>query len=201
MKLVAITHPEYLPNEAELLCRLFESGLAYLHLRKPQSSKTSFIKLIEDIPTYWHSKIVLHDYYELCHRYDLGGIHLNRRNSSHINDCKVFSCSCHSLKEVEYYRSKVEKYLFLSPIFDSVSKQGYTSNFTIGQLLEAKERGAIAEDIIALGGITSSNINVISRLGFGGAAVLGSLWGDYLIDRNQESVLSRFEVLKQKITE
>ena len=87
----------------------------------------------------------------------------------------MLSVSCHSLEELSAHKAKFD-YLFLSPIFDSISKKGYSGRFTREQLLEARDNGLIDKKIIALGGITAGNIPIIRDLGFGGVAVLGSVW-------------------------
>ena len=90
--------------------------------------------------------------------------------------------------------------MFLSPIFDSISKVGYSHAFTREQLLDAKSRHLINEEIIALGGIAQETIPLAAQYGFGGVAVLGSLWGNYLQNRDERALLQRFRNL-QEITE
>ena len=68
-------------------------------------------------------------------------------------------------------------YLFLSPIFQSISKEGYGNGFPWYELEEARERGFINPKVFALGGIDASHIRQLKGLGFGGAVVLGALWG------------------------
>ena len=67
-------------------------------------------------------------------------------------------------------------YLFLSPIFDSISKKGYRSAFSPEQLTKAGKEGVINERVIALGGITPEKKTAIKDWNFGGIAVLGFLW-------------------------
>ena len=67
-------------------------------------------------------------------------------------------------------------YLFLSPIFDSISKGGYKSTFSSEQLIEASKAGVIDEKVIALGGITIDKIPYLKRLNFGGVAMLGAIY-------------------------
>ena len=43
-------------------------------------------------------------------------------------------------------------------------------------LKSAMEKGIINHQVIALGGIDSSNIHQLATMGFGGAAVLGVIW-------------------------
>ena len=86
------------------------------------------------------------------------GIHLNSRNpiapdnySGHI------SASCHTLEEVQEDKKTCD-YVFLSPIFDSISKEGYSSKFTPEAIREAVKADIIDKKVIALGGIDEENI-------------------------------------------
>lgn len=67
-------------------------------------------------------------------------------------------------------------YLSLSPIFDSISKQGYHAAFTLEQLHVAKEQGIIDQRVLALGGVTFDSLADVLAMGFGGAMILGDAW-------------------------
>jgi thiamine-phosphate pyrophosphorylase len=64
----------------------------------------------------------------------------------------------------------------LSPIFDSLSKRGYTSGFSAEELQRAADEGIIDEKVIALGGVTFDKIVYLERLNFGGVAMIGALY-------------------------
>ena len=90
--------------------------------------------------------------------------------------------------------------MFLSPIFDSVSKQGYASAFTDNALKQASRDGIIDNKVVALGGVTPDKINYLRQLNFGGAAMLGCVNNlSTLSEREQtealESIKSVFAVL------
>lgn len=228
MKLIVITAENFLEGEAEALNLLFENGLKVLHLRKPHASQNEIKVFIEQIKTEFHPRIVLHDYYDLTGWFDLKGIHLNGRNqeaffrmvgsgravrmqpalsvseNGNVVDnkrpadrCRLsVSRSCHSLEEIMEYCSF--DYLFLSPVFDSISKTGYKQGFTPERFREAKSGKIIGEKVIALGGITAENIPVVRDYGFGGIAVLGALWSDFERNSNMNELLKRFNELKIK---
>ncbi len=92
--------------------------------------------------------------------------------------------SCHSIEELRQYRELFgerlndthEVYLSLSPIFDSISKQGYHAAFTPKELLSAHKQGLIDEHVLALGGICRENVDEALSYGFGGVMVLGDAW-------------------------
>lgn len=177
MKLIVFTSPQFLPNEGLLINKLFACGIDRLHLRKLGSSVADCERLIQSIAEEWRASIVLHDHFELCPKWHLGGVHLNSRNPNppqeHVG---TVSRSCHSTREVEQWKKECN-YLTLSPIFNSISKQGYMGAFSDEQLLEARQHGIISNKVVALGGVTLNNIPKARCMGFGGVALLGDVWG------------------------
>lgn len=85
------------------------------------------------------------------------------------------SRSCHSLEEIRDNLAVCD-YLFLSPIFDSISKQGYGAAFDRKELEQAAARQLLQDKVYALGGVCAENIGTLLQIGFYGAAVLGDLW-------------------------
>lgn len=185
-KVVVITPEEPFEGETEQIKRVIECGVFRLHLRHPKADEQTLRGIIEGLSADERKKIVLHDCYNLVKEYNLGGAHLNGRHMNADVDAgsdvdpdanvNVYSRSCHSLEEVA--ASKQLEYCFLSPIFDSISKVGYASNFTPEVLIQAKESGIINENVIALGGITVDKLDLVRQYGFGGVAILGSAWKD-----------------------
>ncbi len=196
MKLIVITQEQSWKNEAHCINLLFENGLELLHLRKPGYTKEEISALLNDISPCFHRNIVIHDHFSLLTKFDLKGIHLNRRNPVPIKKQGItISKSCHSLEEIKNWNDRIS-YAFLSPIFNSISKTGYQGAFTEEELQQAKEKNIINEKIIALGGITAENIPQIKSYGFGGIAVLGSLWEDIILDKNENNLLERFKKIQ-----
>ena len=176
MKLIVITSPVFLTDEGNAINALFQAGLGILHLRKPHSSIDEVENLLQSVSEPFRNRIVLHEHFGLVGQYGLEGIHLNARSPvapegfhGHI------SRSCHSLQEVEEWKNVCD-YVFLSPIYDSISKEGYGAHFSARQLQDARARGLIDEKVVALGGICADNLPEVRRMGFGGAAVLGDIW-------------------------
>ena len=97
--------------------------------------------------------------------------------------------SCHSIEEVK--NSTDVDYCFLSPIYDSISKKGYTSHFSAEILTNACREGIITERVFALGGITPELLPQLQEWGFGGAVMLGYLWEE----KSPEKMQSRMSKL------
>lgn len=194
MKLYVITAEEELPNEQSRIEHLFELGLERLHIRKPTMDREAMCRYLSALPERWHCRLVLHDHHELATEFEVGGIHLNRRNPIAFKPFRgSVSRSCHSLDELG---SLDTDYCFLSPLFDSLSKQGYRSAFSEEELSAAKDRGWINDRVVALGGITPESLSKVNEWGFGGVAVLGYLWGNDEVEKKYLSLVQRISELE-----
>ena len=174
--IIIITRPEYFASEATIINCMLHLGIPRIHIRKPDSNANSFEQLIKQIEPQYYSRLVLHDHHTLAQKYNLGGIHLNSRNPhplSHFTG--TLSRSCHMIDEL-CLCSLHHSYCSLSPIFDSVSKQGYNAAFTDEQLKQAQTNGIINHRTYALGGVTLNNLPLVAHYGFGGAMLLGEPW-------------------------
>jgi thiamine monophosphate synthase len=180
MKLIVISKEKVFDGEPIWINELMGKYDFIFHLRKPGSTEKETEELIQQIDEAFYSRIVLHDHFPLAPKYHLGGVHLNSRNpeanfgGEYWRHCSI-SRSCHSLQEVEEYKGLCN-YVTLSPVFDSISKTGYNAGFSHETLKDASEKGIIENKVVALGGISSSNISYAIDLGFGGVAVLGAVW-------------------------
>ena len=175
MRIIVITPPEYIKKEANIIVQLLEHGVWAIHLRKPGTDASSLERLIQEIPQRWRSQLVLHDHFEFAKPYALKGVHLNRRNPILPADFKgSVSRSLHSIDELKDLDHL--NYAFLSPIFDSISKEGYHAAFSYEQLHEAHKQGLINERVFALGGVSIDRLKEVATIGFGGAAMLGDVW-------------------------
>jgi thiamine-phosphate pyrophosphorylase len=196
--------PTSYPNEIEALTLLFENGLNFLHLRKPNYLLQNMIDFIGKIPEQFHEKIVIHNHFSLLEKFELKGIHLSYNDRLCYNNSRekskyfrnIISTSCHSINELKENESKYQ-YTFLSPIFDSISKNNYCAKFTNNELFAAKSQGIISQKTIALGGIELDKIELTKKFGFGGIGIFGSLWQGNE-EKNVEIILQKFIKIKEK---
>lgn len=175
-KLIAITREVVEIDESCRICNLIDAGFDYVHIRKPALQKNEMQQFIESIPTRYYNRLKLHDHFDLADKYDLAGIHLNSRNrTAPTGFQKHVSKSCHAIEELRDI-DRFE-YVFLSPIFDSISKQGYKARFSKDELENSSN--LISEKVMALGGVADKHIPYLQKIGFGGCALLGYLpWAD-----------------------
>lgn len=105
--IIVISSATSVRNEHQIICQLFEAGMEFFQIYKPNLTHEQTENFKHQIPEVYHQKISLHD------------------------QCVKF----HSLVELEACNLKYE-YAFLSPVFDSISKVGYASKFD-WQMLKA----------------------------------------------------------------
>lgn len=186
MKLILLSTPYFFVEEHQILNALFDEGLEVLHLRKPQSEPVYSERLLTLIPESFRKRIVVHDHFYLKNEYSLRGIHLNQRNPQLPPKYKGhISCSCHTAEEVLAHK-RACNYVFFSPVFNSISKEGYASQFTPADLRELAARKVIDRKVMALGGVTLQNVAQLKDYGFGGAVILGDIWNRFSIHSAQD---------------
>ncbi len=182
MKIIAITSPKITDADVYLIKTLIAKGIDTVHLRKPEANIDKCRKLLAKLTKDERANIIIHDYPELYDEFSLKGIHINK-NITHLPDgYNGFKTrSCHSFEEIERYKNSYD-YLFLSPIFDSISKTGYKSGFSKEELLKASADGTIDHKVIALGGVTLDLIPYLKQLNFGGIAMIGGIYNIKMVD-------------------
>ena len=202
--IVLIAPENDIPNEIEILHQLFQEGLQYYHFRKPNKNYQEHCDYLNQIDKKYHDRIVVHFFHELINEYNLKGIHFQeaKRRDVLSTEYKVqstetfmqdyakslntnysvlktknFSSSFHEPSELEKCEFEFDYHL-LSPVFSSISKEGYQGR--------GFDVNSIAKTIIGMGGVTAHNLEEFDTLGYHGVGVLGGVW-------NSKSPISDFK--------
>lgn len=175
-------------KELEIIVSLFDNGLQVFHLRKPNYSKKQVCNFIESIPRKYWNRIILHHHYSLAFKLGLMGIHINKKRKKQPLRTKLLllyykfkrpdlhvSTSFSNLSNLFEDGGRYD-YVFLSPIFDSISKSGYQSAFSHHNLRMAL--GKTKHNVLALGGVRPENVSQIKDMGFAGMVLSGVIWED-----------------------
>lgn len=182
MKIIAITSPSVVDEDLYIIQQLLNRGIDIIHLRKSDAEINDCRKLLSKLTYEQRAKIIVHDFPSLYEEFSLKGIHVNKNITSLPINYKGYKTrSCHSFEEIKKYKKEYD-YLFLSPIFDSISKSGYKSCFSHDELKKASADGIIDKKVIALGGVTFDSIPYLKELNFGGVAMIGSIYNIKALD-------------------
>lgn len=187
MQLAVISPEVNFENEIDIVNTLFKSGLRIFHLRKHGVDKDVYKSYVAGIEQQYHCRIVIHDHFKLFNELDLGGVHLNSHVRGAENVAEIvsgipanrISTSFHGWEEV-IENSFPYRYVFISPVFDSISKAGYKAKIDLEEVGEVRmaceQRTGRIPAIFGLGGVNAARLPVLHRHGFDGAAVLGAVW-------------------------
>ncbi|MFQ3578905.1 MAG: thiamine phosphate synthase [Bacteroidales bacterium] len=191
--LIGISTPNFFPEEASIINKLFYMGLDFFHIRKPQIEGNELQNLIENIEPHFRSQISVHYHFQEYIISKIGGVHFSGSTMEHIHSFgdKRRSLSCHTFEEVERYKNL--SYMFLSPIFPSITKPDYYSEYCLSEIkMFVQANNSLP--IVALGGIDASTITTVKDMGFCGAALMGALWSN-----GYENALQSFETIKKRV--
>jgi len=179
--LVVISNPTAIADEASIINALFDEGLQILHLRKPGIAADEMSALIVQIKQPYRHQIALHQHHELADDFGIHRLHFTEVRRKEMMEEKlvqlkgaknIFSTSIHQKEEYQNL-SPCFDYTFFGPVFNSISKQGYTSAITDDFIFPVL---LTHPKVIAIGGINATNIQKALDMQFGGVAVLGTIW-------------------------
>ena len=188
MKIVVISQPKMIENEHLIIQQMFEAGLDTFHIRKPRLRTNQLIEYIEKIPSQFHNRLIIHSHHRLARKYNLQGVHYTRlhllptfknwwrEKKLGLIKRKLIKTSSHNKLASLYDQSDILfDYVFLSPIFDSITGK-YQSGFYEDAIKAAVEKTGLK--IVARGGIDITRVEKVNELGFYGMALYSCLWNN-----------------------
>ena len=188
MQIALITSPSSVPGESALCNQFAAAGLNRLHLRKPSWNRVDAAKFLAQLEPRTLQTVVLHSWHELAADYAVKvwtfqlqhkggcklynyisghaqGIHYSEKtrpnpplkNRAHLTVSTAF----HDLAQLQVEWGELD-YAFLSPIFDSISKENYRASFDTDSLRTGVIECSIP--LLALGGNAHLNAFMLSQM-------------------------------------
>ncbi len=200
MQLALLSYPTFVPGEFQLLHHFFEAGLELFHLRKPGWSETEVQAFIDQLTPSMRAKTVLHSQHHRAEAWGVKGLHFNQ-HSPYQHTPLQKSASLHGVEALHAAPGDLS-YVFLSPVFNSISKQGYAAQFTDRKALASSLtafKTTHTTRVFALGGVTSTHVNDVASWGFDGVAVLGAIWEPAVAGQQQQAI-KQFHAIQEQCT-
>lgn len=179
--LIVISCPTAVTGEADIMNALFDEGLDVLHIRKPTAAVDEIKVLIDKIKPAYRQQIALHQQHQSAAGFGIRRLHFTEVNRKEISEDAlkklketnhIVSTSIHNVEEYAGL-SPCFDYTFFGPVFNSISKQGYSSIIPAGFNFPVREKYT---KVIAIGGIDATNICRAVSMNFDGAATIGAIW-------------------------
>jgi thiamine-phosphate pyrophosphorylase len=209
MKLIVITGSKTLGDEPSLVTKMFEDGLMTLHLRKPKLTTQEMRDYIEEIPEYFHNRIIIHSHHILAAKYNLKGIHFTSTHLSkkwkyfftrmrlRIKFGKLYKTR--SYKRLSNLHNKEEHdfdYYLMGTVFNNLTGELYGGFYeeALVSALKNTER-----KIVARGGATDKVIEKARNFGFDGIAFSSFVWDAESPCQQFLNIVRKFNELNIKI--
>lgn len=200
MKPIVISYPGHVEKEVEAIEALFEAGLDVLHVRKPAFSQEEMKNWIEAIDEKYRKQMVVHSHLALVEPMGLRGVHFTSHNlhlmDNYSDTTLPKSISVHSMREL-IHLSESFNYALISPVFESISKEGYGPAVDKAMLKTYLSK-VHDVSVYALGGIDMNTVDEARELGFDGVALHGHIWAQFEKDHDVNGVVNRFREIKEK---
>ncbi|MBA0882540.1 thiamine phosphate synthase [Flavobacterium undicola] len=194
--MIVISNPIAIANEINTIHALFERGLELLHVRKPEFSAEEMKTFVAAIGLEYRRKLVLHSEHQIAEDLGINRLHFSEKMREQINPETLYhynekrihlSTSIHTIEAFNDLRIFFQ-YAFLSPVYNSISKENYKSKIDL--LNAIQNRTNHQTKLVALGGIESANIQKTLAAGFDNVALLGTIW-------NTNQPIKNFELCQQ----
>lgn len=177
--LYVVTDPKY--NPLKTAKRALSRGVKALQLRDKAISKEGYLKLAIKLAASCKKHkctFIVNDYWDLVKRVGADGVHLGQEDLKifdlakvrrAIGDDKLIGISTHDFKQAKKAVQLGADYISVGPIFATPSKP---NTRPVGLKLLSRVLANTKIPVVAIGGINSSNIDLVRKIGCQRQAVI-----------------------------
>ncbi|WP_051670019.1 thiamine phosphate synthase [Bryobacter aggregatus] len=156
------------------------SGASVVQLRAKGLSDREVLRRALLLRASFAGTLLINERFDLCLVAGADGVHLPSNRIAPYRLTKRYGLlvgvSCHSIEDVKRAEGEGADYVYLSPIFESLSKPGYGPALGLEVLAEAVR--AVRIPVIALGGVNAQNEAACRQSGAAGIAGISYFGND-----------------------
>ncbi|HEV7680552.1 MAG TPA: thiamine phosphate synthase [Pyrinomonadaceae bacterium] len=171
-------------SHAEQVALLIDSGATLIQLREKTDPAGEFFAHAEQalgVARTRGAKIIINDRVDIALALGADGVHLGQEDLAPdaarriLGDAAIIGFSAHTLEQALLAAQMPVDYVAIGPIFSTATKR--SSNPPVGLDGLARVRDALgATSIVAIGGITSENIEATLKAGADAASLIADIW-------------------------
>ncbi len=164
----------------DIICSFLKNSDTLFHLRRYDWEEGQVAEFLSQFTKEELKKVVLNHHHFLATEFGINRLHFSEQDRKEIDEEKlqrfadarfILSTSVHELETFNKLPASFT-YSFLSPVFDSISKEEYKAvKFDLSHRRKDIQ-------LIGLGGITKDNYKNVFEMGFDGVAFLGGVWSE-----------------------
>lgn len=202
MDIVVVSCSHDVENEIAVVEAMLLDGLESFHVRKPHYTTNDYITYISKISPKLRNRVVLHSRHMLANKYGCKGVHVSRkhrragfRTKLRLFKLRLFNKKIHisaSLQNLDSIEGRIKNYdyIFLSPVYESMSPEARIKKFKSSKLRKFLRQ--TRKRVFAHGGISSDKFAQLKKLGFGGVVLQSVIW-------DSEEPLQKYFNLKEEL--
>ena len=185
MLLYAVTDRAWLKGNEDLtsVCKsVLENGATFLQIREKDLDEETFEQeaaVLKKLCEVYHIPFVVNDSVEIALHIDADGVHVGQSDikgrdiRSMIGNEKILGISAGTVEEAVSAEKAGADYIGVGAVFDTSTKKN-ARNLTVENLKEISE--SVSIPVVAISGITASNIMELSNSGVDGIAVVSAIF-------------------------
>ena len=185
MLLYAVTDRSWLKENEDLtsVCKtVLENGATFLQIREKDLDEETFeqeAEALKQLCAKYHIPFVVNDSVEIALDIDADGVHVGQSDikgrdiRSMIGNEKILGISAGTVEEAVAAEKAGADYIGVGAVFDTSTKKNARS-LTMDKLKEISE--SVSIPVVAIGGISASNIMELTNSGVDGVAVVSAIF-------------------------
>jgi len=184
---------------------LLQGGLRLLQLRAKEMASKELLALAKEIRPLSRKAgclFIVNDRVDIALAAEADGVHLGQEDlplvvaRKLLGEEKIIGISTHDLAQAREAEREGADYIGFGPIFGTSTKETGYSPRGLAMLKEIRQ--AVKIPIVAIGGITESNVAQVREAGANSAAIINDLMGAEDVAGKVRRILSLFPDLVQK---
>ena len=185
MLLYAVTDRAWLKENESLtsVCQsVLENGATFLQIREKDLDEDTFeqeAQSLKSLCAEYHIPFVVNDSVEIALEIDADGVHVGQSDikgrdiRNLIGDEKILGISAGTVEEAIAAEKAGADYIGVGAVFGTSTKKN-ARYLTVGKLKEISE--SVSIPVVAIGGISASNIMELKNSGVDGVAVVSAIF-------------------------
>ena len=185
MLLYAVTDRSWLKANEDLtsVCKtVLENGATFLQIREKDLDEETFeqeAEALKQLCAKYHIPFVVNDSVEIALDIDADGVHVGQSDikgrdiRSMIGNEKILGISAGTVEEAVAAEKAGADYIGVGAVFDTSTKKN-ARNLSMEKLKEISE--SVSIPVVAIGGISASNIMELTNSGVDGVAVVSAIF-------------------------
>lgn len=175
----SLCHPEKMPA---MMHSLYSCGITCVQLRMKNSPADMIAKTGEILLSLLRQKnipLLLNDHVEIAHAIDADGVHIGQQDTSYeyarqlLGSNKIIGLSIENFAQAQTCQHMHVDYYGVGPIYQTTTKKDAAPPLGIAKLHCITQ--LLAKPVVAIGGISATNVTSVLQTGVAGAAIVSAV--------------------------